>query len=105
RDNPVIQMAYEPRWNSVLIYVRGMETQAWFYDLATGGFNRMDCPADVLALMNFPPFSTSQNSTTLHGRYDGISYYDKFGTESIQSSIVVGPIKIAQTALDSGRIE
>jgi hypothetical protein len=104
RDDPVIQMIYEPRWDSILIYIRGMETQAWLYDLGTGGFNRMDCPADVLALMNFPPFSTSQNSTTLHGRFDGISYYDKFGTESIPGSIIVGPVKIARTALDNGKV-
>lgn len=104
RDDPLVTMKYDTRWNGVHIYVRGAQEQAWWFDMNTGGFHRMEVASYPFALMEFQDFITESTSGIMLGRYDGIYTYDRFADETINSSIVMGPVKISQSTMNASKI-
>lgn len=104
RDDPLINMIYDTRWNGVHIYVRGVQEQAWWFDLNTGGFFRMEIASYPLTVAEFPDFVTESTSGVLLGRYNGIYEYDRFATETITSSLVAGPVKISADTMKASKI-
>lgn len=104
RADPLVMMEYDVRWNGVHIYVRGVQEQAWWFDLNTGGFFRMEVGAYPLATTHFADFVTESTSGLLLGRYNGIYQYDRFGTETITTSLVAGPVKISADTMKASKI-
>ena len=104
RDDPVVNMVYDSRWNGVHIYVRGGEEQAWLLDLNTGGFHRMEVGSYPFVVDEFADFITESTSGVLLGRFDGIKTYDRFATETINGSLVIGPVKISNSTHTASKI-
>ncbi len=104
RDDPLVNMIYDNRWNGIHIYVRGAEEQAWWFDLNTGGFHRMEVGSYPFAIAEFSDFITESTSGVLLGRYNGIYSFDRFATEDINASVVVGPVKISKSTHHAGKI-
>jgi hypothetical protein len=105
RDDPLVNMIYDTRWNGVHIYVRGGEEQAWWFDMSTGGFHREEVSCYPHAVCEFSDFITESTSGVLLARYNGIYTYDRFATETINSSIVAGPVKISANTMQAGKIQ
>ena len=106
-ENPVVAMAYDSRWNGIHITVRGVQEQAWWYDLNTGGFNRMELTGYPYVMMEFPPFVTQTASGVLYAgaAYSGLSRFDAFGTEAFSGTVTTGPIKLTDTSQSQGIIK
>ena len=104
RDDPLVNMVYDSRWNGIHIYVRGAEEQAWLFDLTTGGFHKMEVGSYPFAVAEFSDFITENTSGVLLGRYDGIRTYDRFASEDINGSVVVGPVKISKSVHHASKI-
>jgi len=105
RDDPLINLQYNSRWNCVHIFVRGGQEQAWIFDLNTGGFHREEISSYPFTTCEFNDFNTESVSGVLLGRYNGIYNYDRFATETIVGSIVAGPVKISQSPMHASKIK
>lgn len=104
RDDPLVNLIYDSRWNGIHIYVRGAEEQAWLFDLTTGGFHKMEVGSYPFAVAEFADFITENTSGVLLGRYDGIRTYDRFATEDINGALVIGPVKISKSIHHASKI-
>lgn len=105
RDDPLINLEYDTRWNGVHIYIRGAQEQAWWFDMNTGGFHREEIASYPFTTVEFSDFITENVSGVLLGRYNGIYDYDRFGTETINSSLVAGPVKMSQSPMHASKIK
>jgi len=104
RDDPLVNLEYDTRWNGVHIYVRGAEEQAWWLDLNTGGFHREEIASYPYTTCEFADFITENTSGVLLGRYNGIYRYDRFSSEVVPASMVAGPIKISPNTMEASKI-
>lgn len=104
RNDPLVNLIYDSRWNGIHIYVRGAEEQAWLFDLTTGGFHKMEVGSYPFAIAEFADFITENTSGVLLGRYDGIRTYDRFATEDINGALVIGPVKISKSIHHASKI-
>jgi len=98
------RQVYDTRWNGVHIYVRGAEEQAWWFDMNTGGFHRQEVACYPHATCEFTDFITEATSGVLLARYNGVYLYDRFGSETIKSSLVAGPVKISPNTMAASKI-
>ncbi len=96
-DDPNVTMIYDSRWDGVHIFVRGLQEQAWRYDLVTGGFVRDEIGSYPFAAIEFNDFKTENTSGVLLGRYDGLKFFDRHGTEAISCSLTTAPVKISES--------
>jgi hypothetical protein len=106
-DDPKVAMCYDAKWNGIHITIRGVQQQAWFYDLANGGFHRMEFPGYPFVMMEFPPFGADVTANTNGVLYGGtlLRHMDKFGSESIESSVTIGPIQLTENSTTKARID
>ena len=104
RDDPLINVEYDTRFNVVHIYVRGAQEQAWLFDLNTGGFHREEISSYPFSTDEYESFITESVSGCLLARYNGVFQYDRFATETISSSLIAGPVKISQSPMHASKI-
>lgn len=103
-DNPVVSMAYDTRWNAVVITVRGVQEQSWLWDPTLGGFHPLQFLGYPYQLLEYPPFITEQTSGLLFAGAD-LSRWDVFGNENIESGITIGPVQIADSSMRKSMIQ
>lgn len=99
-DNPTITMAFDLRWNGIIICVRGSNPQAWWYDLTNGGFHRMSFSDYPVVLHKYDPFMTADTSGVLFGGpgYGGLSRLDRTGTEAKSEALqLIGPFPLSDS--------
>lgn len=104
-DDPVVTMVYDSRWDGVHILVRGLQEQAWRYDVLTGGFVRDEIGSYPFAAIEFDDFKTENTSGVLLGRYDGLKFFDRHGTEAISCSLTTAPVKISESQDKKSKIQ
>ena len=104
-DDPNVTMIHDSRWDGVHIFVRGLQEQAWRFDLATGGFVRDEIGSYPFAAIEFNDFKTENTSGVLLGRYDGLKFFDRHGTEAISCSLTTAPVKISETQAVKSKIQ
>lgn len=101
RDNPVISMAYDNRWNCVYICVRGAQEQAWYYDLENGGLHEMLFDDYPLVMARYDEIESETASGVLFGGsgYGGLARFDVQGSEVVSTAPVIdiGPIRLSKT--------
>jgi hypothetical protein len=102
--DPTVTMVYDNRWNQVHLFNRGTFEQGWTLDLGTGGFHRISAQSYPYCVTAFPSFDSEQSSGTLFGRYDGIHYFDKFGTETISAGFTLNPVQLSQSTMSKAHI-
>lgn len=95
-DDPVVTMIYDSRWDGIHIFVRGLQEQAWRFDIVTGGFVRDEIGSYPFAAIEFDDFKTENTSGVLLGRFDGLKFFDRHGTEAISCSLTTAPFKISE---------
>lgn len=103
-DDPTINLQYDARWNGIWITNRGLEEQAWWFDVEGGSFSRMTLDSYPYDTLDFPDFQTESTSGVLLGRYDGIYQVDRFGTETINTAVTFGPIRLSQSPREKRKI-
>jgi len=104
--NPTISMAYDSRWNGIIIAVRGDDQQAWWYDLETGGFHRMMFASYPHVMCRFDPIEAEGQSGVLFGGagYSGVSRFDTTGSEDLHYYVVAGPVKLSASVRQKSKI-
>jgi len=105
-ENPVVSMEYDSRWNGIHIAVRGVEQQAWFYDLNLGGFHKMEFLGYPFVMFEFQPFISNTTNGVLYAgsAYGGLALMDVFGTEDFQASVTAGPIPMAASTQEQAKL-
>jgi hypothetical protein len=101
--DPKVSMIFDSRWNGIHILIRGAQEQGWFYNMTTGGFDRMQFNGYPFIVMEFPPFMTDQTNGIIYGGQI-LQHMDKFGSETVESGSVFGPIKLTEYAHEKARI-
>ncbi len=95
--DPNVTMIHDTRWDGIHIFVRGLQEQAWRYDIITGGFVRDEIGSYPSAAIEFDDFKTENTSGVLLGRYDGLKFFDRHSTEVITCSLTTSPVKLSQS--------
>ena len=107
--NPQVNLEYDPRFNGIHITVRGVEEQAWWFDLDTNGFNQLTFGEYPFVLLYFSPVEAEGQSAVLYGspgtRYGGISRYDTTGVELFDYRVLSGPIKISESLIQQSKVQ
>ncbi len=99
--DPVISMAFDTRWNGIVITIRGDQQQSWWYDIEDGGFHRMLFDSYPTVLMTFSELDSNNTSGVMWGggsAYGGLARMDLDGAEIIPYNLLIGPIKISPNA-------
>lgn len=103
--SPNINLEYDVRYGGIHITVGGENAQAWFYDLAEGGFHRMTLPEIPVTTTRFDSLETEAASGVLLGGASGINRFDTTATEDFFAQAIVGPLPLSKTAMTATRIE
>jgi hypothetical protein len=96
-QDPLVNLIYDSRWNGIHIFVRGLQEQYWWFNLSNPGFHQGFLPSFPHVVTEFPDFITESTSGVLVGGFGGLRIFDRFGTESINSSLLIGPVKISES--------
>lgn len=104
--NPTVSMAFDSRWNGIVICVRGSDNQAWWFDLELGGFHRMTFSHYPYVMMRFDPIEAEGQSAVVFGGagYGGTSRFDTTGSEDFLFYLLAGPVKIANSLREKSMV-
>ena len=106
-SDPTIEIAYDSRFNGLWITDRqsGSE-QAWFFDMAAGGFHKITLSGYPYRLEEyFPQVTTNTSGLLLAGTsYGGIGQPDRVGAETFDASLTIGPFALSNSPVRATKI-
>lgn len=99
--NPTVCMSYSSRWNAIYLTVRdSVNPQSWMYYLETGGFTEQPIAQTPIVMYPFESLVTDDKCGVLFGGQT-LKQFDRTASESITSSQIIGPVKIASSAMEA----
>jgi hypothetical protein len=106
-EDPTVELEFDSRYNGIWITVRDSTSpQAWFFDLATGGFHQQEIAAYPYRITEFfEAVNEDQSGVLFAGAgYGGLARADRTGTETFDSDLIIGPFSISPNVSKASKI-
>lgn len=105
--DPTVSVAFDLRWDGVVITVRGDREQAWWYHVSNGGFSRFTCAEYPMGLFGYDGLMSEDASNVLFAGsgYGGLASFDRTGSEQLpEAFIIAGPVNISESTQTASMI-